>query len=102
MVSLYVSMGRLPAKLAVKSKSVLTKKVRQRLKPLFETRVQRTEYAIADDTRAAVVTVDQGTIDSGKHTAPLCEIEIELKRGSAAELFAIARELTQSHDYALA
>jgi triphosphatase len=75
---------------------VLTKKVRQRLKPLFETRVQRTEYAIADDTRAAAVTVDQGTIDSGKHTAPLCEIEIELKRGSAAELFAIARELTQS------
>jgi inorganic triphosphatase YgiF len=75
---------------------VLTKKVRRRLKPLFETRVKRTEYAIADDTRAVALTVDHGTIDAGKHTAPLCEIEIELKRGGAAELFAIARELTQS------
>jgi len=74
---------------------ILTKKVRQRLKPLFETRVQRTEYEIADDARAAALTVDQGTIDTGKHTAPLCEIEIELKRGSAAELFAIASEHTQ-------
>jgi len=75
---------------------VLTKKVRERLKPLFETRVQRTEYEIADGARAAALTVDQGTIDTGEHTAPLCEIEIELKRGSAADLFAIARELTQS------
>jgi triphosphatase len=75
---------------------ILTRKVCQKLKPLFETRVQRTEYEIADDARIAALTVDQGTIDTGKQTAPLCEIEIELKRGSAAQLFAIARELSQS------
>ena len=71
-------------------------KLRRQLKPLFETRVRRTVYPIADDTRAIALTVDRGTIDAGRRSAPLCEIELELERGTIAELFDLARELTRA------
>jgi inorganic triphosphatase YgiF len=72
---------------------LLTKKLRRRLRPLFETRVRRTVYPVADGADAIELTVDRGTIDTGTHRLPLCEIELELKRGSAAKLFELAREL---------
>jgi triphosphatase len=74
---------------------LMTKKLRRRLKPLFETRVRRTTYPLNDDKHAIALTVDRGTIDTGIRSAPLCEVELELKRGTATELFNIARELTQ-------
>jgi triphosphatase len=74
---------------------LLTKKLRRGLKPVFETRVRRTLYPLVDNAHAIALTVDQGTIDTGTRSQPLCEIELELKRGSAADLFDVARELTQ-------
>src|ERR1700756_442020 len=55
-------------------------KLRQGLKPLFETRVRRTVYPVAEDGHAIAVAVDQGTIDTGKRSQALCEVELELKR----------------------
>jgi triphosphatase len=75
---------------------LLTGKLRRRLKPVFETRVRRTVYPLVDNARAIALTVDQGTIDTGTRSQSLCEIELELKRGSAADLFDVARELTQA------
>jgi triphosphatase len=75
---------------------LLTNKLRRRLKPLFETRVRRTVYPVVDDTHAIAIAVDQGTIDTGKRSRPLCEVELELERGTSAELFDIARELSQA------
>src|SRR5215510_3247533 len=69
-------------------------KLRRRLRPQFETRVQRTTYPLADDRRAIALTIDRGKIDTGTRSAPLCEIELELKRGNATELFDVARELS--------
>jgi triphosphatase len=74
---------------------LLNNKFRQRLKPLFETRVKRTVYPVVDESHVIQLTVDQGTIETGTHSLPLCEIELELKRGSAAQLFSLARDLTQ-------
>ena len=71
-------------------------KLRRQLKPLFETRVRRTVYPIADDTRAIVLTIDRGTIDTGSRSAPLCEVELELERGTIADLFDVARELARA------
>jgi triphosphatase len=71
-------------------------KFRRQLKPMFETRVTRTVYPLTNGTRAIALTVDQGKIDTGARSAPLCEIELELKRGNEAELFDVARELTQA------
>jgi triphosphatase len=75
---------------------LLHKRLHRKLKPLFETRVQRTVYVLADDTRAIALSVDKGTIDTGTRSMPLCEIELELRRGSTAELFGVARELSRA------
>ena len=71
-------------------------KLQRQLKPLFETRVHRRVYPIADDRRAIALTVDRGSIDTGNHSMPLCEIELELQRGKLADLFDVARELTRT------
>jgi hypothetical protein len=39
--------------------------------------------------------IDRGTIDTGNRSAPLCEIELELKHGSIADVFNLACELTR-------
>ncbi len=68
-------------------------KLRRQLKPLFETRVRRTAYPLADDRRAIALTIDRGSIETGARSAPLCEIELELERGNVSDLFDVAREL---------
>jgi inorganic triphosphatase YgiF len=75
---------------------VLNNKLRRGLKPLFETRVRRTVYPLVDEAHAIALTVDRGTIDTGTHSLPLCEIELELERGTVAELFDVARQLIQA------
>jgi triphosphatase len=75
---------------------LLTNKLRRGLKPLFETRVRRTVYPVSDDSYAIAVAVDRGTIDSGKSSRPLCEIELELERGTITDLFDLARKLCQA------
>jgi triphosphatase len=72
---------------------LLNNKLRRRLKPLFETRVQRTVYPVANDARAFASTVDRGTINIGTCSLQLCEIELEFERGNVEDLFKIAREL---------
>jgi len=37
--------------------------------------------------------IDQGKIKTGAGSLPLCELELELKRGNEADLFRVAREL---------
>ena len=71
-------------------------KLQRQLKPLFETRVHRSVYPIVDDRRAIELTVDRGSIDTGNHSIPLCEIELELQRGKLADLFDVARELSRT------
>jgi inorganic triphosphatase YgiF len=75
---------------------LLNGKLRRRLKPLFETRVRRTVYPVAGDGHAIAVSVDHGTIGTGKRSQALCEVELELERGTAADLFDAAREISQA------
>lgn len=74
---------------------LLDARLRRQLKPMFETRVRRALYPVAKGERGFALTLDQGKIDTGARSAPLCEIEIEFERGNAAEAFNVARELTQ-------
>jgi triphosphatase len=76
--------------------ALVGRKLRRRLKPMFETRVARAVYPLRGSTGEIEFTVDRGTIVAGDRSAPLCEIELELKRGSQAELFNVARELMQA------
>jgi len=75
---------------------LLTHRLRRRLKPFFETRVRRTLYPVVDEARAIALTVDRGTLDTGSHSLPLCEIELELDRGTVTELFDVARQLVRA------
>jgi triphosphatase len=71
-------------------------KFRRQLKPVFETRVRRTTYPLSNGKTDIALTLDKGKIATGRSSRPLCEIELELKRGDEAELFRVARELTQA------
>ena len=72
------------------------RKFRRQLQPVFETQVERTVYPLTRGTGEIAFTIDHGKIDAGRRSAPLCEIELELKRGSRAELFDVAREVMQA------
>ncbi|HEY6993688.1 MAG TPA: CHAD domain-containing protein [Xanthobacteraceae bacterium] len=75
---------------------LLSDKFCRQLRPMFETRVRRTTYPIADGERDIALTLDKGEIATGRRSEPLCEIELELKRGNGTELFDLARELTSA------
>lgn len=75
---------------------LLTDKLRRRLKPLFETRVQRTVYPVVNGAHAIALAVDRGAVEAGTKSLALCEVELELERGRITELFDNARELTQA------
>jgi inorganic triphosphatase YgiF len=72
---------------------LLSNKLRQRLQPIFETRVRRTSYELIDDGRDVLMTLDKGRIVSDKRSEAISEIELELERGRADDLFDIARQL---------
>src|SRR5262245_3005901 len=75
---------------------LITKKIRRGLKPMFETRVRRTHYSLTDKERAIDLTIDRGKLDTGDGSVPICELELELKKGSKDRLFEVARRLVQA------
>src|SRR5262249_46780786 len=70
------------------------KKLARTLKPVFETRVHRTVLPVRRNGSRIQLTLDQGLVQLGRKSMPINEVELELKRGHAADLFAVARELT--------
>lgn len=71
--------------------------VRDRLQAVFTTEFRRTTWALQwDNGDALELALDQGAVKSGGKTAPLCEIELELKQGDPARLFQTALELQQT------
>jgi inorganic triphosphatase YgiF len=69
------------------------KKIRSTIKPIFETRVTRTACPVKVGGSLIEVAFDQVEIDTGQESAPLSEIELELKRGKAADLFQLAKTI---------
>lgn len=67
-----------------------------KLEVLFTTHFKRESYLIAVTPSDSVEMVwDLGEIRSGNKTLEICEIELELKKGSASALFLLARRLVQ-------
>jgi triphosphatase len=75
---------------------LVSRKLWGRLKPVFETRVRRKTFCVCDGHRAIEIAVDRCRIDTGEHAQPLCEIELELKRGAKAALLDLAREVVDA------
>ena len=69
--------------------------LKHQLHPVFSTRVSRTVFLLhlpqGDIIECAV---DQGQIEANGATAPICEVELELKSGHRARLFDLALALS--------
>ena len=73
---------------------ILTDDVRNALKPVFETRIERTTYHLHKHDTEIVMAIDEGLIIANDLSCPVSEIELELKRGDRSELFKIARAIS--------
>ncbi|HSD93399.1 MAG TPA: CYTH and CHAD domain-containing protein [Methyloceanibacter sp.] len=90
--------GRTPALDAAKGTALeplLTQKIREKLQPVFETRIRRTLYRIEHDDAEIEAAIDRGEISTATQACPVCELELELKRGEPKALFRLAQILAE-------
>ncbi len=74
---------------------LLTKKLKRRLKPIFATRVHRTSIPVSKNGSLIEVALDEGQVRAGRQSASISELELELKRGKASEVFKLAHEMAK-------
>lgn len=66
------------------------------LAPVFATRVKRLFRPVIQGTSRIAATLDDGRVETASGQAPLRELELELASGDPADLFALARALTEA------
>lgn len=66
------------------------------LQPVFTATIRRTTRRLDLAEAELELAFDQGRIEAAGRSAPISELELELKRGSAAVLFDFARELAEA------
>lgn len=66
----------------------------QALRPAFEVHVVRRQRLLRQGAAAIELAADQGEVRAGDRSAAICELELELKSGRPAALFALAMELS--------
>ncbi len=73
------------------------KSAQHNLQTLFNTDFTRTIYLVNISEKCQIEMVfDQGLISAKGKTKPICEIELELKKGQASDLFELAEELLKA------
>jgi CYTH domain-containing protein len=72
---------------------LLTKKLKRRLKPVFETHIHRTSVPVRKNGTRIEVALDEGQVRAGRRSAPISELELELKRGEPGDIFKLAQEM---------
>ena len=65
------------------------------MKPIFETRIHRTSIPVRKNGSRIEVALDNGQIRAGRQSAPISELELELKHGRASDAFKLARALAE-------
>lgn len=68
------------------------------LRPVFTTDFERRLWHYRDDHYDIEIALDQGGIHVGAATLPICELELELKRGDPARLWTLADALCAPTD----
>lgn len=65
------------------------------LRPCYRTKIEREERILYDPEQGVEIelALDIGTVEAGSRSAPICEVELELKRGPAAALYRLAEQL---------
>ena len=67
------------------------------LSPRFVTDVVRMKRTVRLPAAQVEIALDTGTIQAGDHALPVCELELELKSGAAAELTQLASQWVERH-----
>jgi inorganic triphosphatase YgiF len=65
----------------------------EQIAPLFEVTVERCAWDLHESDSSIELVLDQGEIHAHGRTAVVSEIELELKQGSASDLFRLAHKL---------
>lgn len=73
----------------------LLKESGERLAPVFEICFQRSRWMIEQNGAQLEVALDSGEVIAGDRRSPFCELEIECKRGSSADIFDLACALDE-------
>ena len=68
----------------------LPQRLRKKLKPVFVTDFSRTSRMVEYQGAEIEVCMDQGEVKTSEHSAPICEVELELKSGDPQQLFQLA------------
>lgn len=66
------------------------------LGPVFVTDIQRAATQLRGEGWQAEMAVDVGELRAGDKCEPICEVELELKRGEVRHLFALARQIARA------
>jgi inorganic triphosphatase YgiF len=74
-------------------KPLLSGKLKRNLEPIFATHVQRTFLPLRSGNSRIELALDEGHIRAGQKSSPLAEVELELKKGTASDLFKAARRV---------
>ena len=75
---------------------LLGKKERKRLAALIRVEARRSTWNIEHSGSLVELTLDEGTVAGGDASQPIVELELELKQGEPAALFALARDLADA------
>jgi len=77
--------------------TALAEQITDRLEPVIVTDIWRTGRLVElDDGAVAEASLDIGSIVSGDKSEPVCEMELELKRGPVAPLYRLAIRLAET------
>ncbi|MGI4877888.1 MAG: inorganic triphosphatase, partial [Janthinobacterium lividum] len=71
------------------------KKALRRIAPVFRSEVTRIAAVAGGGDTAIELVIDHGTVAADNVSTPVCEVELELKHGDVAQLFALARQLDE-------
>ncbi len=74
---------------------LIGKKFCRKLKPVFQTRVRRKVMPLNWAGSEIDLALDRGHLRAGRSHLPINEVELELKRGEAANLFSAARTVAK-------
>ena len=75
--------------------TVLTADIIKQLHPVFQTEFWRSTWLINFEDSDIEVALDQGEVSSQGRSAPICEVELELKSGQVDALTELARIFSQ-------
>src|SRR6266545_5031208 len=70
-----------------------SKKLQRKLKPIFKTSVHRITLPVRTKRSELELAIDRGRITAAGRASRIEEVELELKRGPARDLFRVARAL---------